>query len=450
MVQPAIQYVRSADGVGIAYWAMGDGTPLVIMPNTPFSHLQLEWEIAECREWYERLQPGHRLVRYDPRGFGLSDHDLTDFSLEANLLDLEAVIAKLGGGPVALYASGDLGMVAMSYAALHPDRVSGLILWCSWACRADVSQTSQTRTLRALMEQDWDIYTETVARVLVGWENEDLARRFATFFRGCASPEVLRASVPAVYEWDATESLGLIEAPVLVMQRREMPSVPVSVGRQLAAAIPDSRLVMLEGSSPFPWVGSMSTALQVVGEFLGRDLAGAAPVERVAHGSSVTILFTDMESSTALTGHLGDDGAQELLRAHNRIVRRALERHGGSEIKHTGDGIMASFASATAGLECAIDIQQAVADHNESAETPFRVCVGLNAGEPVAEESDLFGTSVQLAARIRDHAQPGQILVSNVVRELVAGRSFLFSDCGQVPLKGFDEPLRLFELHYTT
>ena len=111
---------------------------------------------------------------------------------------------------------------------------------------------------------------------------------------------------------------------------------------------------------------------------------------------------------------------------------------------------MASFGSATAGLECAVDIQRAVASRNEEAETPFRVCIGLNAGEPVAEESDLFGTSVQLAARLRDHAEPGQILVSNVVRELVAGRPFLFSDQGHIALKGFDEPLRLFELHYTT
>jgi class 3 adenylate cyclase/pimeloyl-ACP methyl ester carboxylesterase len=440
--------VRSADGAGIAYWAMGEGAPLVITPNIPFSHTQLEWEIEECREWYQRLMQGRRVVRYDARGCGLSEREAGDVSLEAHLNDLSAVIDRIGEGPVALFASGDAGMVALSYAARYPERVSHLILWCSWARRSDVSQTPQTRTLRALMDQDWEIYTQTVARVLTGWENEQLARTFAAFFRQCTTPEFLRATAAEVYEWDVKALLARVTTPVLVMQRREMPSVPVSVARDLASALPNCRLALLEGSAPFPWFGGMAPALQVIGEFLGGEAALVDSADRVAHGSSVTILFTDIESSTALTGHLGDERAQELVRAHNRIVRDALIRHGGSEVKHTGDGIMASLGSATAGLECAVDIQRAVAARNEEAETGFRVCIGLNAGEPVAEESDLFGTSVQMAARLRDHAQPGQILVSNVVRELVAGRPFLFSDRGEVALKGFEEPVRVFEAHW--
>ena len=444
-MQPAIQYVRSADGAGIAYWAMGDGAPLVIMPPTPFSHVQLEWEIAECREWYQRLMQGRRVVRYDARGFGLSEREAGDFSLEANLQDLEAVIDRIGGGPVALFAYGDLGMVALTYAARHPERVSHLILWNSWARRSDVSGTAPTRTFRALMELDWDIYTATVAVGFAGWESGE---RFAAFFRQCTSPEVLRAVAFEAYEWDVTPLLGQVTSPVLVMQYRDMPSLPISVARSLASALPDCRLVTLEGSSRLSWFGGQT--LQAIGEFLGGDTPFVAPAERVAHGSSVTILFTDMESSTALTGQLGDERAQELVRAHNLIVRDALRRHGGSEIKHTGDGIMASFTSAGAGLECAMEIQKAVASRNEEAGTPFRVRIGINAGEPVEEESDLFGTSVILAARIRDHAQAGEILVSNVVRELVAGKPFLFSDRGYAPLKGFEEPVRLFELHYVT
>jgi class 3 adenylate cyclase len=215
----------------------------------------------------------------------------------------------------------------------------------------------------------------------------------------------------------------------------------------LVTGFPDARLVLLEGHSPLPWIGGdVQLTLRAVSGFLGEEEPRAAAAARL--GGSVTILFTDMESSTSLTGRLGDEGAHELVRAHNRIVRDALNRHGGSQIKHTGDGIMASFGSAAEALECAVAIQMAVASRNEDAETPFRVRIGLNAGEPVEEESDLFGTSVQLAARIRDRAQPGQILVSNVVRELVAGRPFLFSDRGHADLKGFDEPVRLFELRY--
>jgi class 3 adenylate cyclase len=179
---------------------------------------------------------------------------------------------------------------------------------------------------------------------------------------------------------------------------------------------------------------------------------------QTAHEDIVTILFTDMEGSTILTQRLGDAKAQEILRTHNSIVREALKAHNGSEIKHTGDGIMASFSSAARALECAIAMQRAFAEHNEAAAARpstgsgraevIRVRMGLNAGEPVAEEEDLFGTAVQLAARVCGRAEPGQILASNVVRELAAGKGFLLSDQGEVVLRGFEDPVRLYEVRW--
>ena len=156
-----------------------------------------------------------------------------------------------------------------------------------------------------------------------------------------------------------------------------------------------------------------------------------------------------MESSTALTQSLGDAKAQELVRAHNTIVREALSAHDGTEIKHTGDGIMASFGGASSALGCAVAIQRAVAARAaEQPDIPLGLRVGLNAGEPVVEEQDLFGASVQLARRICDHAEPGQVLASNVVRELAMGKGFLFSDIGEVVPKGFDEAVRLYEVRW--
>jgi len=168
-----------------------------------------------------------------------------------------------------------------------------------------------------------------------------------------------------------------------------------------------------------------------------------------------------MEGSTTLTQRLGDAGAQEVLRTHNTIVRDTLKAHSGSETKHTGDGIMASFPAASKALECAVVIQRAFEERNRSLsarpstgspraanETPIRVRIGLNAGEPVAEDEDLFGTAVQLAARICAHAEPGQILAANVVRELSAGKGVMFSDRGEVTLRGFEEPVRLYEVRW--
>ena len=190
--------------------------------------------------------------------------------------------------------------------------------------------------------------------------------------------------------------------------------------------------------------GRFGSAEEVVDE-LERAAAELAGGSADVH----TILFTDMESSTALTQRLGDTGAQEVRRAHNDIVRSALSANGGNEIKHTGDGIMASFPTASSALDCAIAIQRGVAAHKEEhPDSPLSVYVGLNAGEPIAEEEDLFGTSINLAARICDHAEPGQILASNVVRELASGKGFLFGDIGEVVPKGFEEPVRLYEVRW--
>jgi len=130
------------------------------------------------------------------------------------------------------------------------------------------------------------------------------------------------------------------------------------------------------------------------------------------------------------------------------MVREALKAHGGSEVKTMGDGFMASFSSATKALACAIAVQRAFAKHNESAEEPIKVRIGLNAGEPIAEDEDLFGTAVNRAARITATAKGGEILVANVVRELTEGKQFMFTDLGETQLRGFDDPVRLFEVRW--
>jgi class 3 adenylate cyclase len=161
------------------------------------------------------------------------------------------------------------------------------------------------------------------------------------------------------------------------------------------------------------------------------------------------ILFTDLEGSTAMVQRLGDDGAMRLLRIHDGTIREALARHEGLEVKHTGDGIMASFASVQTALACAVAIQQGFAAHNAShPEPPLRVRIGISAGEPVAESDDLFGAAVQLAARLCDYARSGTIVVSSVVRELSIGKGFTFGPGVEANMKGFPLPISLCELSW--
>ena len=156
-----------------------------------------------------------------------------------------------------------------------------------------------------------------------------------------------------------------------------------------------------------------------------------------------TVLFTDIADSTTLTQALGDQAALAMLGVHDTIVRDALSASGGREVKHTGDGIMASFISAAGAVRCAIEIQRQLDKHSqENPDRPLKVRVGAAAGEPVEQHNDLFGSTVQLAARLCAHAQPEQILVSNAIAELCIGKGLSFEDVGEVTLKGFDSPVR--------
>jgi class 3 adenylate cyclase len=205
------------------------------------------------------------------------------------------------------------------------------------------------------------------------------------------------------------------------------------------------------------------TAMALVARSSGARMASVdgsvfdvTPAPRPAvssEGCVRVILFTDIERSTALTQRVGDQRARMALREHDQIVREALVAHGGVEVKSMGDGFMASFASARRALECAVAMQRAFAAYNETAEEPLQVRMGINAGEPIEEDdpsgrTDLFGTAVIMAARLAAKAAGSEILASDVVRQLVAGKGFRFADHGEVLLKGFEEAVRLFSLRW--
>ncbi len=191
-----------------------------------------------------------------------------------------------------------------------------------------------------------------------------------------------------------------------------------------------------------------------VDELLGPDEQGPAvredpPGTISADTAFRTIVFTDLQDSTPLAQRLGDDAYVELLKKHDELMHVCLEQHRGSRVKHTGDGLMASFSSVAPAVQCMIDMQRALAQHNVTRpEAQLLARMGAAAGEPVAHQEDLFGAAVILASRLSGRARPGQIIVAGVVRDLCMGKTFSFSDQGEMELKGFGEPVRAYEVNW--
>ncbi len=433
MPDPQVQYAKTSDGVNIAFTVAGSGLPLVQVRTWTASHALLDWQLEYPRKLFEALAANRTLITFDRRGAGLSDRGNTELTLETLTLDLEAVVDHLGLERFALLGAAFGMMVSTIYALRHPERVSAIISLNGVMSGRAYWQSPRNKALRAMREADFDTYVETMAAMSGN-------PRINETWRASITPEGQKAFVDASETFDVTDLLSRLNLPVLLLYRTDFPNAPDegAFAREMATRIRGARLVALSWEPREAYVERVASAVDV---FLSDAPAQPAPPAGAVH----TILFTDLTSSTALTRRLGDAQAQELVRAHNAIVREALAAQGGSEIKHTGDGIMASFPTASGALECAVAIQRAVALHNEP---DLQVHIGLNAGEPVAEERDLFGTSVQLARRICDHASVGQILASNVVRELAAGKGFLFADIGEVVPKGFEEPVRLYEVRW--
>ena len=431
-----MRYATTADGVRIAFASAGQGLPVIRAPWAPFSHCQLEWRRGN---FFERLCRGRMVIPFDPRGTGLSDREVTDYSLEARALDIDAVADALDLRRFALHGVGFSGALAISYAVHRPARVSHLILDDAFPNGRAYVNRPQQRALFQLSE-DWEAMTEDLAFASLGVGGDE-ARRHAEYLRACSTREATGRMWLAFGEVDVTDLLSRVQAPTLIMQHQASRGTSPDAGREMAMRIPNARLVALAGNQ-----GDVEGVLSAIGEFLGDEVV---PTEGTPRPSTFrTVLFTDIEGNTDMLQRLGDEAGRAVLRDHERITRDVLRAHGGTEVKSMGDGFMASFDSATSAVECAIGLQIALAARNDAAAEPIRVRVGINAGEPIAEDDDLFGTAVTMASRVMVLGKGGEILASDVVRGLVAGKGFLFADRGTVALRGFEESVHIFEVRW--
>jgi pimeloyl-ACP methyl ester carboxylesterase len=349
MDQPQVHYVKTADGVNIAYYEMGRGVPYVYM-GMPFTHLTAEWQANA--EMFTGIASMARLVRFDPRGFGISDRNAEDLSLDAFTLDLEAVVERLELSSFILHGAVLSSWIAVNYAALHPERIIRLVL-VEAAARAPAIVLEQAKAALATGE-DWRFVSETMLRFLQGWDRPQTSAQDAAFLREAVDLElVLRLF--GYFTWDVTDILPLVKTPTIVVNSKDNPWAGVEVGRELAAGLPNAQLAVVPGSNPGE---SRGEAARAVYSFLGAPQPQTTPrVDQQGTGVSGTaiILFTDIADSTAVTERIGDAAFRAASRALDERIRHAMRDASGTPVdgKVLGDGVMGVFTSAASAIEAA-------------------------------------------------------------------------------------------------
>ena len=277
---PRISYARSADGVSLAFTAVGAGPALVFLPPVPFSSLRMQWQNPLFRGVFEQLARRLTVVHYDGRGTGHSQRDVSDLSLEAMVSDLEAVIDRAGLAEVSLVGQYNSCPHAIAYAARHPDRVRRMVLFGGSARGWDTLGARQTQALLSLIEQDWDLFADTAAHQWLGWAAHEAGRAKADEIRTAVTPQIARATIQAASAADVTELLPGVAAPVLVLHRRGVTQIPVEVSRSLAQGLPRGRLVLLEGAQPALFMDDTDMVVSMLAGFVCDGIVPAGAAEQ--------------------------------------------------------------------------------------------------------------------------------------------------------------------------
>ena len=430
---PKTQYAKSGD-VRIAYQVVGEGPfDLVFVPGF-ISNLDVAWEEPYRARVWTRLAAFARLIMFDKRGTGLSDRTVGVPTLEERMDDVRAVMDAVGSQQAALFGISEGGAMSVLFAATYPERTRALVLYgtyghfSSWVVPPDRIDAALDR-----MEKNWGtgeslrLFAPSVA------SDETFKLSWARFERLGASPSAVVALMRMNSEIDVRPILPSIRVPTFIIHRQGDVRVNVEAGRFMARQIPNAKYLELPGSDHALWTGETERILDEVEEFLTGSRS-AIESDRVL----ATVLFTDIVNSTKRAETIGDRAWHDVLDRHNALVRREISRHRGHEVRTMGDGFLATFDGPARSIRCALAI-------NEGVEAlGLQVRAGLHTGEVEMADDDLSGIAVHIASRVATMAKPGQVLVSNTVRDLVAGSNIRFHDEGSHSLKGLTESVRLF------
>ena len=445
--RPDIQFATTEDHVGIAHWELGSGLPLIVTHNWSLSHAEQEWQIPSIASLLVALSERYRVIRFDPRGQGLSDAlsmragvsstgALRGLSEQELGLDVAAVAMACGVERFALLAVMSQAPVAITYAANHPDRLIGLIL-CDAVAKIESSFLDlaiQTQTAVAQLEATAgsSIGVTPFARLA---PPDELAA-WTDLNRVGSEGETYIPSTIAMSEWDSSKRLGEVETPTLILTSRNPSLDFLTESRKLAASISNSQLRIVDGTFA-PYVADRVAVLDAITDLL--DNADVPEIDGATSGFR-TVAFTDIIGSTEFVSRVGDEEGRAAIRHIEAKVADLATVHAGRIVKNLGDGSLISFASNTAALTFAIELQSQI------EEGQLQLRVGMAAGEPIQEDGDIHGAVVVQASRIADLAQAGEVVVSEGVHQLAVGKGFEFEAAGEVTLKGFDQPTTVWRV----
>jgi class 3 adenylate cyclase len=439
---PETRYARSGE-VSIAYQVLGNGPPdLLFAP--PITHLELDWESPSKAAFYSRLASTCRLILFNLRGVGMSDHISGVPTLESRMDDIRAVMDAAGSERAVIFGLGDAGPLCVLFAATYPERTSALVLFNS---APRFVRNPQLPWLPTRAEQEFS--AEQFER---HWGEPE----FMSEFLRALNPGITEAELPTVLrqlrvsvspgsaagyirmnmDVDVCDVLPLIRVPTMVMHRVEGAGWGVQSGRYLADHITGARFVELPGADFMPNLGEQGQLFGELERFLADVGEGKTDVE--ADRVLATVLFTDIVGSSEKAASLGDRAWRELLERHHAVVRRQLARFRGVEIDTAGDGFFASFDGPARAIRCACAIVETV------PELGLEVRAGLHTGECELANGKVTGIAVHTGARVASLAQPEEVLVSSTVKDLVAGSEILFEDRGSHELKGIPGEWRLY------
>jgi class 3 adenylate cyclase/pimeloyl-ACP methyl ester carboxylesterase len=442
-----VRYCTTEDGVRLAYCVEGEGPPLVVAPSF-IESLELADESPELARFFRELLVGRRLIRYDARGSGLSQREASELTETGYVYDIQAVAKAAKLDRFALFGSGQTGGSAIAYASLYPDRVSAVILHGTTTGRAMFGAPEPYRALAEFARSNWEAAASVFVDPSIRDAEPEVATRWARVLSRTRDGDLTARFMLANIEYDITHYAIGVRARTLVLHRMGDTRVPFDSAKRLATLIRRARLVPLQGEASHYCLGDYGAVLNAMNAFLDEEPESRrVGTTRPAGGSTSlrTVLFTDLVGHTEMMSRLGDERGRAVLREYEQITREVLRAHGGTEVKALGDGFMASFRSVARAVECAIALQRAFSEREGE---PLAIRVGLNAGEPIEEEGDLFGATVILASRIAAKAEGAEILVADTVRGLSSGKGFLFADRGEFAAKGFEEPVRVYEVRW--